>query len=115
MDKAHSARGKACRIQSMACVCLLDGTEVMTAVEYSLWQEEMRQSEDEDCLFNSLRRRLATRFPTAYWYLFSALFPFFALRSLIDIQLAPKRCHPCFSRPMQVRIAIAEFQAARSG
>ena len=51
----------------MACVRLLDGTDVMTVAEYSLWSEELRQ-EDGDCFFDALRRQLAKRLPVDHWY-----------------------------------------------
>ena len=59
---------------SMACVRLLDGTDVMTTEEYSVWRDELRGNEDEDCFFDALRRNLAKRFPVIYWYLFSLFF-----------------------------------------
>ncbi|CAJ1366616.1 unnamed protein product [Effrenium voratum] len=46
---------------SMACVRLLDGTDVMTTEEYSVWRDELRGNEDEDCFFDALRRNLAKR------------------------------------------------------
>ncbi|CAJ1445181.1 unnamed protein product, partial [Effrenium voratum] len=46
---------------SMACVRLLDGTDVMTMEEYSVWRDELRGNEDEECFFDALRRNLAKR------------------------------------------------------
>ncbi|CAJ1328452.1 unnamed protein product [Effrenium voratum] len=45
----------------MACIRLLDGTDVVTTAEYFLWREELRGQEDGDCFFNTLRRHLAKR------------------------------------------------------
>ncbi|CAJ1374407.1 unnamed protein product [Effrenium voratum] len=45
----------------MACVCLLDGTDVMTTAEYSQWRDELCRQEDVDSLFDTLRRHLAKR------------------------------------------------------
>ena len=52
----------------MACVRSLDGTDVMTAAEYSSW-DEMRGQEDGDCAFDALRRHLAKRCPISHWHL----------------------------------------------
>ncbi|CAJ1328447.1 unnamed protein product [Effrenium voratum] len=45
----------------MACIRLLDGTDVVTTAEYFLWREELGGQEDGDCFFNTLRRHLAKR------------------------------------------------------
>ena len=69
LHEPHPARAKSCvGLTKMACVRLLDGTEVMTAAEYSMWREELRGHEDGDCLFHALRRHLAKRFPVIYWH-----------------------------------------------
>ena len=53
-------------VQLMACVRLLDGTDVVTRAECALWREELRGQEDKEW-FDTLRRRLAKRFPVAHW------------------------------------------------
>ena len=59
---------------SMACVRLLDGTDVMTMEEYSVWRDELRGNEDQDCFFDALRRNLAKRFPATYCVFFGVCF-----------------------------------------
>ena len=54
----------------MACVRLLDGSDVMTAAEYSLWLGELREQKDGSCFFDVLRRHLAKRFSAAIGTLF---------------------------------------------
>ncbi|CAJ1366691.1 unnamed protein product [Effrenium voratum] len=49
------------KFAKMVCVRLLDGTDVMTTVEYALWRDELRGHEDGGCFFDALRRHLATR------------------------------------------------------
>ena len=55
------------RVQFMACVRLLDGTDVMTTEEYSVWRDELRGNEDGECFFDALRRHLAKSFLVTYW------------------------------------------------
>ena len=50
------------------CIRFLDGTNVMTTAEYSLWRDELGR-QDGDCLFDALRRHLAKRFSVAFRYL----------------------------------------------
>ena len=54
----------------MACVRLLNGTDVMTTTEYSLWFDELCGHEDRDNLFDALRRHLAKRFSDDSWGIF---------------------------------------------
>ena len=44
----------------MACVNLLNGTDVMTSAEYSLWWDQHKH--DDGGLFDALRRHLAKSF-----------------------------------------------------
>ncbi|CAJ1367060.1 unnamed protein product [Effrenium voratum] len=45
----------------MTCVRLLDGTDVMTTTEHSLWRDELRRRGDGVGLCDALRRHLAKR------------------------------------------------------
>ena len=82
----------------MACIRLLDRTDVMTTAESFLWREELRGQEDGDCFFNTLRRHLAKRFSIAHWYLgFLFLIVYSNMLSFLPVATD------------QVRIAFAEF------
>ena len=90
---AGGAFSSSARVSSslMVCVRLLDGTDVMTPEEYSLWWDELCEQEDGDCFFNTLRRHLAKRFPISHWYPIFLLF-FVLLFKINEQQQFTWRC-----------------------